>query len=665
MKPTTLDIKRTGDLDGQKITMGIDESSFGHLMSVLTNLYSNPKLAVIREYCCNARDSHIAAGKADVPIEVNTPNTLSPYFSVKDYGVGLDIKDIEEIYSKYGASTKRGGNDQVGMLGLGCKSGLTYASQFNVTAVKDGMKAIVTVSLVDDGHGVMEVVQHTPTDEPNSVEISIPQKRGDDFLHTCRDFFRFWEPGTVLLNGVEPPRISGDAITKNMVLVDNMAGIDYIVMGGVAYPVKDGLAETSNYRTWGVVANVGIGEVNFTPSREDLHYTGRTKACIEKLREEFKIHAIKTVEKEVSSAPTYRKAIESWQHWTNRFGDLINTVKYKGQIIETVWQMPSKDTGRVDTWNKPIIHQPGYISYRIGYGRGSVHKHNRTVRFDQVKDVLCVINYPFDDLPTSRRSKIKFWMDENNVSYNHVWFFPEDVPGGVWTSEVAKVEYDDVKALKVARTGAKYATGYRFEVIDKDGNYVDTNTLDTNLDIAYFSSADHNYYDIGRYMGSLADKVQVVKLSRNRWDKFNRDFPTGVNLSQWVIDNLTKAEAALSELDKIHIWLDNNSRENFAKIDETKIDDPEVVKFVVAAKDKTSKSPARSAYDTAFRLYRGITKAYHDPINVENPMENYPLIQWAGYRQSFHPDNWLYMNAKYKETNKPTPLTVAKASAKV
>jgi len=47
--PTT-DIKSQGSLGGEKVAMTLDQNSTAHLMSLLTNLYSDPLLAIIREY---------------------------------------------------------------------------------------------------------------------------------------------------------------------------------------------------------------------------------------------------------------------------------------------------------------------------------------------------------------------------------------------------------------------------------------------------------------------------------------------------------------------------------------------------------------------------------------------------------------------------------------
>ena len=45
--------------------------------SILSSgLYANKVRAIIREYSCNAVDSHVEAGRADTPFDVHLPNSL-------------------------------------------------------------------------------------------------------------------------------------------------------------------------------------------------------------------------------------------------------------------------------------------------------------------------------------------------------------------------------------------------------------------------------------------------------------------------------------------------------------------------------------------------------------------------------------------------------------
>jgi hypothetical protein len=125
----------TSTIEGEETPLSIDPGSVNNLMALLTDMYSDPELAIVREYSTNARDSHIAAGVTD-PIEVYTPTVLEPMLRIVDHGVGLSADDIRDIYSRYGLSTKAESNDYNGVLGLGCKSALT------VTGRKDSCLSI-------------------------------------------------------------------------------------------------------------------------------------------------------------------------------------------------------------------------------------------------------------------------------------------------------------------------------------------------------------------------------------------------------------------------------------------------------------------------------------------------------------------------------------------
>ena len=106
------------------VSFGIKQSGLPHIFNVLRNqLYSDKILAVIREYTANAIDANIEAGKADRPVEITLPTTFDPTFKVRDFGPALNEQEIEEVYAMYGESTKRSSNSQIGMLGLGSKSG--------------------------------------------------------------------------------------------------------------------------------------------------------------------------------------------------------------------------------------------------------------------------------------------------------------------------------------------------------------------------------------------------------------------------------------------------------------------------------------------------------------------------------------------------------------
>src|ERR1041385_4921102 len=97
-------------------------------------LYNDKIKAIIRELSCNAYDSHVAAGKKDIPFDLHLPTPLEPYFSVKDYGVGMSHEQVMELHTTYFGTNKSKSNDFVGALGLGSKSPFCYTDGFTVTS---------------------------------------------------------------------------------------------------------------------------------------------------------------------------------------------------------------------------------------------------------------------------------------------------------------------------------------------------------------------------------------------------------------------------------------------------------------------------------------------------------------------------------------------------
>src|SRR5688572_14160691 len=99
----------------ESTNMEIDADSHIFLMRMLSKFYSDGVGSLIRETASNALDSHRACG-VDEPIIVGfKANRDGNYeFTVQDFGCGLDADDVENIIKKYGKSTKRNSNNQLG-----------------------------------------------------------------------------------------------------------------------------------------------------------------------------------------------------------------------------------------------------------------------------------------------------------------------------------------------------------------------------------------------------------------------------------------------------------------------------------------------------------------------------------------------------------------------
>lgn len=192
------------------VEMTISATGAAHLMSTLTNLYSNAPLAVVREITSNALDATLKSGSTR-PIEVHfTADSLI----VKDYGVGLNRDDITNVYSQYGASTKRADNLQIGAFGLGAKSPLAVADRFDVLTNKDGVQLAFSVVKNSKGVGVVHFISEIPTQEPNGTTVSILSSQFAEV--DIQEFFVTWDPAIFILKN--PAFIASQSVYSNKFL---------------------------------------------------------------------------------------------------------------------------------------------------------------------------------------------------------------------------------------------------------------------------------------------------------------------------------------------------------------------------------------------------------------------------------------------------------------
>jgi len=273
-----------------------------------SGLYANKVRAIIRELSCNAVDSHTAAGKQDTPFDVHLPNTLEPWFSIRDYGTGLTHEQVSQIYTTYFESTKTNSNEFIGALGLGSKSPFSYTDNFTVTAIKDGVKGIYTAFINEAGVPSIALMMTEATDEPSGVEVKFAVNDRYDF-----DKFR-QEAATVYTYFALRPVVSGSSNfqfrdveydTKDIVpgvhsYKDSRRSV--AVMGNIAYPIEvpnadQSLADLRQLLGCGLEMHFAIGELDFQASREGLSYIPQTieaiKAKLTAVNAQLAVHVAK------------------------------------------------------------------------------------------------------------------------------------------------------------------------------------------------------------------------------------------------------------------------------------------------------------------------------------------------------------------------------------
>lgn len=347
MKPVASTITEVDHLPGDEVKFGIGKGQEAWVMRSMADLYSNRELACVREYSTNAYDSNkekaLRDGHDIKPIEVSLPSAMNPYFTVKDAGVGMSRHELAEVYTQFGDSTKRDSDEFNGMLGFGSKSAIAYTNTFTVTAVKDGRKNVGVVTRREDAMGgylvtLKIVVDNVATSEPSGVTIQIPVHNWREFEQKARDFYRFWEPGTVLVNGREPEWAVGEKIDDNLYYyahAQGMQNLSYVVMGNVPYRIinSDALFPRGMNRI-SFVAYVPLGTVEFTPSREDLKYSDHTKNNLRKIISDFVAKSVQTAKDEIAASKTHAEAYKNWTKWRRVIGTgQVDDLTFKGDKL--------------------------------------------------------------------------------------------------------------------------------------------------------------------------------------------------------------------------------------------------------------------------------------------------------------------------------------------
>lgn len=252
-------------------------------------LYSNPIPSIVREITSNALDATVRAKvNKNVIVSLNKDANDNYYFSVQDSGTGMDQKTFENFVS-FGASDKRGSNDEYGYYGLGSKSPFAYnsLSAFFVITVNNKRKYTYTMTKVESGYGYM-LNSDEPTDSENGTLVYIPISNYDRtaFKNAMLTELRYF--GNVSLQtNIADYSVDFDQFNKSKFL--NFNNFLYFpqeqkavfVLNGVRYPINfdSGFSNYSNMPPIAVKLPMD-GSVMPIPSREMLNYSDSAKAIM-------------------------------------------------------------------------------------------------------------------------------------------------------------------------------------------------------------------------------------------------------------------------------------------------------------------------------------------------------------------------------------------------
>ena len=316
----------------ETVKMSLDLDSAQVLMQMLSkNLYSDSIGSTIRECASNALDSHRRAG-SDEPIIVSFKRNSQAdtyEFAVEDFGIGLDADDVRNIISKYGKSTKRDSNTELGMMGLGFKAPLAYSSSFYFVARKDYMERKYMMYEGEDTNSI-DLLYEKPTAEPNGVKVIVPVNYSDryHFTNKIKEQLAYFEnvyfdvesmgswsiDNNFTIHRAEHFQYSSLATTNEM----------HLCLDNVSYPIDwDKLCIDRIGLKLALRFSLSDGLFP-TPNREAIRYTQEAKETILK-----KIVTVANV-------------------FMNKFNDAITTQS----DIKTIMEFYSRNNKHIKSWYK-------------------------------------------------------------------------------------------------------------------------------------------------------------------------------------------------------------------------------------------------------------------------------------------------------------------------
>lgn len=390
---------------GNLVASGFSIGNADVILTYLTKtIYSNPIRAVCQEIMSNARDAHREVGNSDRAITVQLPTELDPTWSCRDYGPGISPDRMENVFTKYGNSTKRGDNLQTGGFGIGCKTPFAYSDTFTIRTIanEDGKNILRLYTAVKEGDTsprLFSIGDGQETQEHTGTTISVAVKSQDfrDFASNTFTVTQFWSVRPEIKNPCghtwEETKWEYEESTWKIGSGRGYYSEVHVCVDGIPYRVNTNefnflneKKDTKNLRNilqHNLVLYFGVGTLSLSLNREQLQYDDRTKNAIVARLLEIQDWIETYVEDKVKTATNYWEACCLYND--------LNTVFTVHDIANNIlWN------------NKKIVDDPlaghSAVTYRKFFAKGGKLRSDREYSIRASKKNLIV----YHDEPTER-----------------------------------------------------------------------------------------------------------------------------------------------------------------------------------------------------------------------------------------------------------------------
>ena len=435
-----------------------------------SGLYANKIRAIIRELSCNAVDSHVAAGKADTPFDVHLPNALEPFFSIRDYGTGLNHEQVTNIYTTYFESTKTDSNAFIGALGLGSKSPFSYTDNFTVTAIKDGRKGIYTAFINEQGVPSIALMMEEQTTDPAGVEVRFAVEERydfDKFRQEAKHVYEYFKLRPIVSGNADftfkDPTYKEKDIIPGVHYHDSGRG-SYAIMGNIKYPIDVPNAEKAlgglhGLLSCGLVMEFNIGELDFQASREGLSYIPETiaaiKAKLEALNGQLAIHIALEADKIDN---LWERAI----YLSKRYQDYLFTQAVVKYVTDTKFELFTPQQSRWDAL-KQFKFDVNELANKYNI---IIKSFTKTTSY-----AACSTNKPHNGYNNVNGQHVTFSEWQIRIS-DDTYFVINDTKVGAterakfhWKNSKIKTHYSNVYVIEAADKNKRVETGSFFKAM--------------------------------------------------------------------------------------------------------------------------------------------------------------------------------------------------------
>jgi hypothetical protein len=264
--------------------------------------YANPLKAACREALQNALDANKEARNQHLPITITLPTEDEPLLIFEDCGVGIGAERFDKVYKRWGESTKREDNTQMGGFGVGRFSALAIAPQVAITSVCDSIKYSHVLYRNEKGNCAAATLDTQPTNEPNGTKLSIPIQEEDIFkvIDYIRELTMWVQQPIVFKQGygyfqdtkawkftgvakklqgdIDLPWYFNNAGTSYLKVTVLIGDLPYLITGQKVKGLltKFDLEVTANSKIFSsLIIRIPVGSVELTSNRENIEDTDK------------------------------------------------------------------------------------------------------------------------------------------------------------------------------------------------------------------------------------------------------------------------------------------------------------------------------------------------------------------------------------------------------